>query len=98
MDNQAKDKNIQAHVFISGRVQGVGFRWSTQRTAQQLRLTGWVKNLWDGRVEAVFEGPEDAVRQAVSWCHHGERPARVEDVDVTYNAPTGKFNSFRITF
>lgn len=87
---------IQAHVFISGRVQGVSFRWFTQRKAQELGLNGWVRNLWDGRVEAIFEGEETAVRQAVSWCHTGEPPARVEKVEVTYGQPTDQFNSFRI--
>jgi acylphosphatase len=79
-------------------VQGVNFRWFTQRKAQQLGLTGWVRNLWDGRVEAVFEGAENPVRQAVSWCHTGEQPARVDNVEITYGRPTGEFNSFRITW
>ncbi len=87
----------RAHVYISGRVQGVGFRWNTQAMAQQLGLSGWVRNLWDGRVEAVFEGPEAAVQQAVQWCHHGQRPARVENVTVTYETPTGESKYFRVT-
>jgi acylphosphatase len=92
------EKQSRAHVFISGRVQGVGFRWNTRAMAQQLNLTGWVRNLWDdGRVEAVFEGPESAVQQAVQWCHHGERPARVDNVKVTYSEPTGEFKYFRVT-
>ena len=86
----------QAHVLISGRVQGVSFRWFTQRKAQELGLAGWVRNLWDGRVEAVFEGEETAVRQAVTWCHTGEPPARVAEVEVTYGQPTGEFSSFRV--
>jgi acylphosphatase len=97
-DQQAEITGTRAHVFISGRVQGVNFRWYTQRIAQSLGLTGWVRNLWDGRVEAIFEGPEAAVRKAVAWCHHGERPARVDDVEVTYGKPTGDFTSFRITW
>jgi acylphosphatase len=60
-------------------------------------LTGWVRNLWDGRVEAVFEGPERVVQEAIAWCHHGEPPARVERVDVSYETPVGDFKSFRIT-
>lgn len=98
MAGQVNSKPARAHVFISGRVQGVNFRWYTQRKAHQLRLTGWVRNLWDGRVEAVFEGDESAVRQAVAWCRTGERPARVDHVDVTYEPPTGEFNDFRITW
>ncbi len=90
-------ENLRAHVFISGRVQGVSFRWFTQRKAQELKLTGWARNLWDGRVEAVFEGKAGAVRQAVTWCHTGEPPARVNNIDVTYAPYTGEFSSFRIT-
>jgi acylphosphatase len=90
-------KLTRAHVYISGRVQGVGFRWNTQAMAQRLGLTGWVRNLWDGRVEAVFEGNEAAVREAVSWCHRGQRPARVEDVEINYHNYSGEFRSFRIT-
>jgi acylphosphatase len=91
------EKNIRAHVHITGRVQGVGFRWNTQAMAQRLGLAGWVRNLWDGRVEAVFEGPESDVRQAVQWCHRGERPARVEDVKVNYEVHRGEFRHFRVT-
>ncbi len=97
MDSQAEAKTIRAHVFISGQVQGVSFRWYTQRKAQALGLTGWVRNLWDHRVEAVFEGNEPAVRQAVAWCHTGEPPARVSDVDVIYAPATSEFPDFRIT-
>jgi acylphosphatase len=97
MDSQADEKMLRAHVLISGRVQGVSFRWYTQRKAQGLGLTGWVRNLWDRRVEAVFEGDAEAVRQAVAWCHTGEPPARVSNVEVSYDLPTGEFNSFRIS-
>jgi acylphosphatase len=97
MDSQPEAKNLRAQVLISGRVQGVSFRWFTQRKAQALGLTGWVRNLWDGRVEAVFEGEEAAVRQAVAWCHTGEPPARVSQVEVAYQPATGEFRSFRIT-
>lgn len=95
MDNQAKEV-ARAHVYISGRVHGVGFRYSTMQMAQLLDLTGWVRNLWDGRVEAVFEGPADKVEQAVAWCWRGPRPARVEHVEVSAEAPTGEFKFFRV--
>jgi acylphosphatase len=96
----SQESTIQrrAHVIISGRVQGVSFRWYTSNMAQRLGLTGWVRNLPDGRVEAIFEGPDEAVRQAVAWCHHGKRPARVEDVEVTYGAAIGEFKRFRVTY
>ncbi len=87
---------VRAHVFVSGRVQGVNFRYYTQRKAQELGLTGWVRNLWDGRVEAIFEGDEQAVRRAVDWCHGGPPSAWVEDVEVAYEPPTGEFGGFRV--
>ena len=95
---QKTSTKTRAHVFVSGRVQGVSFRWQTQRKAQDLELTGWVRNLWDGRVEAIFEGDKDTVQQAVSWCHRGDPPARVEDVEVTYETPSEDFKGFRITW
>lgn len=96
MGSHTEATTLRAHIFISGRVQGVSFRWFTQRKAVELGLTGWVRNLWDGRVEAVFEGEEEAVRQGVTWCHAGEPPARVNHVEVTYHPPTAEFHSFRI--
>ena len=63
----------RVHVYISGRVQGVFFRAETQRTAIYLQLTGWVRNMEDGRVEAVFEGEDGNIDQMLAWCHN--RPA-----------------------
>ncbi len=87
---------LRAHVLISGHVQGVNFRWYTRNKAQTLGVKGWVRNLWDGRVEAVFEGEDSAVRQIVQWCHTGPPSAYVEDVHVEYEAPTGEFTGFHI--
>jgi acylphosphatase len=87
---------LRAHVVVSGRVQGVNFRWHTQRKAQELGLTGWVRNLWDGRVEATFEGPDEAVRKMVNWCHSGSPMAQVDDVQAEYEAPAGDFGGFHI--
>lgn len=69
-------------VLVSGRVQGVGFRYATQQTAVEHGLTGWVRNLPDGRVEAVFHGPAEAVDAVLTWCEQGPPPARVESVEV----------------
>ncbi len=96
MTGRSEPRLTRAHLLISGRVQGVNFRNHTQREARQLGLTGWVRNLWDGRVEAVFEGREDAVAKAVSWCHSGPSLAEVDSVDVTYEPAAGDFTSFRI--
>ncbi len=98
MAEQNQSKQLRAHLFISGRVQGVSFRWNTQYQAQTLELTGWVRNTWDGRVEAVFEGEEAAVHKMVKWCRHGARPARVDNVEINYGQPTGEFRSFRIAY
>lgn len=78
---------VQAHVFISGRVQGVGYRAATCDTATLLKLNGWVRNLRDGRVEAVFEGRADQVAEILRWCQTGPPTAQVEDLDVTYRPP-----------
>ena len=87
---------IRAHVWISGRVQGVFFRAHTKELADELGLTGWVRNLPDGRVEAVFEGEEDAVKEVIEWCKRGPPLASVEKVEVRYEQPTGEFRDFRI--
>ena len=91
---QPERKNVRAEVIISGRVQGVWFRASTVKTARSLGLEGWVRNRSDGRVEAVFEGPSDVVRRAVSWCHDGPPAARVEGVAVDWTEATGEFAGF----
>ncbi|MEF8881172.1 MAG: acylphosphatase [Halapricum sp.] len=90
-------ERIRAHVFVSGRVQGVFFRATTRNTAREQGVDGWVKNLNDGRVEAVFEGPEEDVEAMVEFCHEGSTQARVEDVDVEYEEPKG-LNGFEIRY
>jgi acylphosphatase len=85
-------------VVISGRVQGVFFRATTRQKARELRVTGWVRNRRDGKVEAAFEGPRDRVQQIVSWCHRGPRSAVVESVDVDWQEPTGEFSDFSVRF
>jgi acylphosphatase len=81
---------LRAHVFVSGRVQGVYYRANTRDTAQERGVDGWVKNLDDGRVEAVFEGDRDAVESMVEWCHEGSPQANVEEVAVEYGEPHGE--------
>ncbi|MFO7898627.1 MAG: acylphosphatase [Planctomycetota bacterium] len=88
----------RAEVSIGGRVQGVGFRFSTVRRAESLGLTGWVRNTMRGGVEAVFEGEERAVKQMVDWCRQGPRMARVADIDVEYAEPTGEMSGFQVRF
>lgn len=79
----------RAHVWVSGRVQGVFYRQSCLEEAVRLGVAGWVRNLPDGRVEAVFEGPPDAVERAIAWCRVGPRSARVSGVEVRDESVTG---------
>ena len=87
----------RAHVRIYGRVQGVFFRANTKEMAEKLGVAGWVRNLPDGSVEAVFEGDENAVEQIVEWCHRGPAMAKVEEVYVEYEEPKGE-KGFRIIY
>lgn len=89
--------NIRAHVLVTGKVQGVYFRQNTIQTAKKYDATGWVRNLDDGRVEAIIEGDEEIVRKVVEWCHQGPPTSKVDAVDVRYEAYTGEFSDFAIT-
>ncbi|WP_114577611.1 acylphosphatase [Saliphagus sp. LR7] len=80
----------RAHVFVSGTVQGVYFRATTRDAAREAGVSGWVRNLADGRVEAVFEGPEEGVDSMVEFCHEGSPAADVSDVAVEYGDPEGE--------
>ena len=86
----------RAHLLIDGRVQGVGFRYSTSIEADSLGLNGWVRNLPDGRVEVVAEGPEVAVERLVEWCRQGPRHAWVRDVDVVWELPQDETGGFGV--
>jgi acylphosphatase len=89
---------IRVQVLIEGRVQGVFFRAETRTVARQHNLTGWVKNLHDGCVEAVFEGEEENVGKAVQWCHKGPPHALVTNVTVKRELYTGEFETFAIFY
>jgi acylphosphatase len=89
-------KKTRAHVFIRGKVQGVYFRQNTKQVATKHRVTGWVCNLLDGRVEAVFEGDKIDVNKVIEWCNIGPPNSRVDDVDVRFEKYTGEFASFTI--
>ncbi len=90
MDNSKPQlEQIRAHVIISGKVQGVGYRYATMDTASQLRLSGWVRNLPDRRVEAVFEGNRKVVEEMIRWCYQGPPAAMVKDVVVEYEELEG---------
>jgi acylphosphatase len=89
-------ERVRAHVYISGRVQGVNFRAYMRDRAREAGVGGWVRNLSDSRVEAIFEGTRPAVQKMVSWCYSGPVHAQVEKVDLTWEEATGKEGSFSI--
>jgi acylphosphatase len=89
---------VRAHVFVSGKVQGVYYRQNAKETAERNGLTGWVRNLQDGRVEAVFEGGKSSVDRMIEWCHKGPAGARVEQVEIKFENYTGEFRDFRIGY
>ena len=86
------------HVYISGKVQGVFFRAETQRTAKSFNLAGWVRNMADGRVEAVFEGDDANVDKMLAWCHIGPPAARVEEVLTEEECYIDEFMNFNIKY
>lgn len=89
---------IRAHIFASGRVQGVFFRDHTQKWASSLSLTGWVRNLRDGRVEALAEGDKEKIDELINRLKQGPPMAQVENVDVEWEDYTGEFTNFRVTY
>ncbi|MEW5900029.1 MAG: acylphosphatase [Acidobacteriota bacterium] len=88
----------RAHILVSGQVQGVFFRDHARRSAESLGLTGWVKNLWDGRVEAIAEGERDQLEKLIARLKEGPPSAEVESVDVRWEEFRDEFEDFRITW
>jgi acylphosphatase len=89
---------VRAHVYVSGRVQGVFFRSEARREANRHNVTGWVRNLPDGRVEAVFEGEKENVERIIEFCGKGPHGATVTKTDVSQESYTGEFKGFTITW
>ncbi|MBS7655436.1 acylphosphatase [Candidatus Bathyarchaeota archaeon] len=87
---------VRAHVFVSGLVQGVFFRWETRKNALKHNVKGWVRNLWDGRVEAVFEGEEEDVKKMIKFCEKGPPEAKVENIEVKWEKYKGEYATFEI--
>lgn len=88
----------RVHVVVSGRVQGVFFRAETESKAVSLGLTGWVRNLPDGRVDAVFEGEEEKVNIMIGWCRKGPRFASVANIDIVEESYQEEFQDFSIRY
>lgn len=92
-------ERVRLNVVITGRVQGVGYRFSALAKARELRLTGWVRNMPDGQgVEAAAEGAQDDVLAFLAWCHQGPALARVTDVAHSISDPVGAFKTFDVRF
>ncbi|MGN8224254.1 acylphosphatase [Gracilimonas sp. BCB1] len=89
---------MKKHIFISGRVQGVGFRHFTKTRARSLGVNGWVRNLPDGRVEAVFQGDEQLVDQLIEKCKKGPRSAYVQSIEVEEDTGEEAYTSFDVKF
>ena len=91
-----KVMKARVHVFVSGRVQGVFFRVETRREATKRNVVGWVRNTFDGRVEAVFEGEKEDVEQLVDFCRRGPPSANVTKIDMRWGDYVGEFEGFEI--
>jgi acylphosphatase len=87
---------VRAHAIVTGRVQGVAFRYETRDAARRIGVRGWVRNLADGSVEAVFEGQRQQVDEILAWCRRGPALARVADVAVRWEDAAGQFEDFTI--
>ncbi len=86
------------HVFVTGRVQGVFFRQATRVTAIKNNVTGWIKNLDDGRVEVLIEGEDKSVDSVIEWCNYGPANSRVDNIQVNTEDYSGKFESFEVRY
>lgn len=90
--------SLRAQVTVYGTVQGVAFRASTRNEASRLGVGGWVRNLPDGTVEALFEGEKESVERIVTWCRQGPPGARVTNMEIVWEAYQGEFQSFEIRY
>ncbi len=84
------------HLLISGKVQGVFYRVNTKNKADELGLTGWVKNIPDGKVEVLAEGKERGLKEFIKWCYNGSKGAKVDKVEVEWRDYENKFDNFKI--
>lgn len=91
-------KKIRVHIFVSGIVQGVFFRYWTQKVTAKLGLKGWVRNLPDGRVEILVEGDKEKTKELLEWVKKGPPAARVENLELNYEDYKGEFDCFEIRY
>ena len=86
----------RVHLIISGRVQGVFYRYSTKQKAEQLGIKGWVRNLSNGNVEALLEGDEKNINEMISWCKKGPEHSDVTNIELISEKPINEFEDFKI--
>ena len=98
MATAQKKEHLRASVIIEGVVQGVFFRASTREEAMRLGVGGWVRNLPDGTVQALFEGETKKVEEIIGWCHRGPAGASVNNVDIRWEPYQGEFKHFDIRY
>ncbi len=96
MKNIEENDRVCAHILVSGRVQGVAFRYYARNLAYQLGMRGWIKNLANGQVELVVEGSKNSVKEMIEWCKQGPRMAQVEDVEVDWLPCSGQYVDFQV--
>ncbi len=89
---------VKAHVIVSGRVQGVFFRFETQNVARKYNVNGWVRNIPDGKVEAVFEGEKENVNKVIEFCKRGPSGAKVTGIEINWQDYEGEFKDFEIRY
>ena len=87
---------LRLHVFISGKVQGVYYRQNTATQAQELNISGWIRNLKDGKVEAVFEGEKNNVNKLLDWCYSGPKNAIVNNIEIVNEPFKNEYPNFQI--
>ncbi len=92
------NQRTRAHIFVSGRVQGVYFREKTRKQTQEFGVFGWVRNLPDGRVEAIFEGEKENVEKIISWSKRGPFWAKVKNLETNWEQYKGEFENFEIKY
>ena len=95
-EQEQEPTRARLRAVVQGYVQGVSFRYYTQRRAKELGLTGYVRNLWDGSVEVLAEGPRRDVEELLAFLYVGPRTAEVTQVDVQWSAPSGEYGRFEV--
>jgi len=98
IEQKNEKEKMRVHIFVSGRVQGIFFRENTKKKAEKLAISGWVKNLRDGRLEAIFEGDRENIEKMVNWAKKGPIWAKIDDFSLVWEDYLGQFKDFEIRY